>query len=129
MLAKSAAMFLLFLIRVASLKTGCGQRSRLTLPVESMYTSEVFVFRQPLYNNVTAVEELHLVISSSVNKFLAEPHYCETYADLVAELLQRMPAINSATNTSHVSHVSIDKSCFLIINVSCCLNVFQAASL
>ena len=93
-------MFLLFLIRVASLKTGCGQRSRLTLPVESMYTSEVFVFRQPLYNNVTAVEELQLVISSIVMKFLAEPHYCKTYADLVAELLQRMPAINSATNTS-----------------------------
>ena len=94
-----------------------------------MYTSEVLVSRQPLYNVVAAVEELQLVISSIVKKFLAEPHYCKTYADLVAELLQRMPAINSATNTSHVSHVSIDKSCFVIINASCCLNVFQAASL
>ena len=93
-------MFLLFLIRVASLKTGCGQRSRLTRPVESMYTSEVLVSRQPLYNNVAAVDELQLVISSIVKKSLAEPRYCETYADLVAELLQRMPPFQSATNTS-----------------------------
>ena len=60
----------------------------------------MLVLRQPLYIKVTAVEELQLVISSIVKKYLAEPHYCETYADLVAELLQRMPAINSATNTS-----------------------------
>ena len=100
MLAKSGAMFLLVCVRVASLTTGCGQRSRLTRPVESMYTSEVLVSRQPLYNNVIAVDELQLVISSIVKKCLAEPHCCETYADLVAEWLQRMPAINSATNTS-----------------------------
>ena len=114
----SAAMFLFFLIRVARLKTGCGQRSRLTRPVESLYTSDVLVSRQPLYNVVAAVEELQLVISSIVKKSLAEPRCCETYADLVAELLQRMPAITSATNTSHVSHVSIDKSCFLINSLS-----------
>ena len=93
-------MFLLFFIWVASLKTGCGQRSRLTRLVESMYTSELLVSRQPLYNDVTAVEELQLVISSIVKKSLAEPRYCETCADLVAELLLRRPVIKSAANTS-----------------------------
>jgi len=37
------------------------------------------------------VEELELVITLIFRKALAEPHYCETYADMVFALKERMP--------------------------------------
>lgn len=40
---------------------------------------------------VTSVEELELLISVIFKKALAEPHYCETYADLVFSLKTAFP--------------------------------------
>jgi len=46
---------------------------------------------------VRSVEELQLIIGLIFKKSLAEPHYCETYADMVFALKQRMPEFKSST--------------------------------
>jgi len=44
-----------------------------------------------------SVHELHLVIGLIFRKALTEPHYCETYADLVYHLKSAMPEFPSET--------------------------------
>jgi hypothetical protein len=44
---------------------------------------------------VRSAEELELLIALIFKKALAEPHYCETYADMVAALKQRVPEFPS----------------------------------
>jgi hypothetical protein len=44
---------------------------------------------------VKTCDELSLMVSLVMKKALAEPHYCETYADLVYKLFQHMPSYPS----------------------------------
>jgi len=45
---------------------------------------------------IFSADELHLVIQLIFKKALTEPHYCETYADMVSELKQYMPEFPAA---------------------------------
>lgn len=49
------------------------------------------IVRRVAETEIRSVEELELVVSLLFNKALAEPHYCETYSDMVAELQQVIP--------------------------------------
>lgn len=44
---------------------------------------------------IVSAEELHILIGLIFKKALSEPHYCETYADMVLGLKQRMPEFPS----------------------------------
>jgi translation initiation factor 4G len=44
---------------------------------------------------IASADELHVVIGLIFQKALAEPHYCETYADMVLALKQCMPEFPS----------------------------------
>jgi len=66
---------------------------------------------------VTSPEELEVVISLIMKKALAEPHYCETYADLVCQLKGEMPEFPSADGGKPVSFKST------LLNV--CQNEFE----
>lgn len=50
-----------------------------------------------------SVDELQLIIGLIFRKALAEPHYCETYADMVFALKQRLPEFKSATGGKTVT--------------------------
>lgn len=56
---------------------------------------------------VSAIEELELVIALIFKKALAEPHYCETYANLVFYLKGEMPAFPNPDGGKDVTFKSI----------------------
>jgi len=67
--------------------------------------------------SITSVDDEELVISLIFKKALAEPHYCETYADLVYHLKSEMPSFPSADGGKPVSFKSI------LLNI--CQNEFE----
>lgn len=68
--------------------------------------------------NVCSLKELELVIVLIFKKALAEPHYCETYADLVFSLKNEMPEFPSSDGGKPVTFKS------LLLNV--CQNEFES---
>jgi len=56
---------------------------------------------------VVSSEELKTVIALIMKKALAEPHYCETYADLVCRLMFEMPEFPSESDGKPVTFKSI----------------------
>jgi len=67
---------------------------------------------------VRSQDELELVISLIFKKALTEPHYCETYADMVFALKQRMPEFPSETGGKPVT--------FKTVLLNTCQNEFEA---
>jgi len=66
---------------------------------------------------VSSTEELEVVITVIMKKACSEPHYCETYADLVYKLKAEMPEFPSPDGGKPVSF----KSTLL----NCCQNEFE----
>merc|ERR1711907_453565 len=52
---------------------------------------------------IKCAEELQVVIGLIFKKALAEPHYCETYADMVLALKQCMPEFPSPTGNKPIT--------------------------
>jgi len=71
-----------------------------------------------LDTNVASTSELEMVINSIIKKAYSEPHYCETYADLVFKLKGYMPEFPSPDGGKPVNF----KSTLL----NCCQNEFDA---
>lgn len=69
---------------------------------------------------IKTVEELELLISLIFEKALAEPHYCEAYADMVFLLKGRMPEFRSETTGKLVT--------FRVLLISSCQAEFEALS-
>lgn len=67
---------------------------------------------------VRSQDELELVISLLFKKALTEPHYCETYADMVFALKQRMPEFPSEVGGRPVT--------FKTVLLNQCQNEFEA---
>jgi len=67
---------------------------------------------------VRSQDELELVISLIFKKALTEPHYCETYADMVFALKQRMPEFPSENGGKPVT--------FKTVLLNQCQNEFEA---
>jgi len=67
--------------------------------------------------DVRDVDELELIISLIFKKALAEPHYCETYANMVFMLKGEMPSFPNPDGGNDVTFKSI------LLNV--CQNEFE----
>jgi len=70
--------------------------------------------------NVASTEELEIVIALVMKKALGEPHYCETYADLVFKLKSDMPEFPAPDGGKPKSFKST------LLNV--CQNEFESIS-
>eukprot|EP00419_Tripos_fusus_P047066 CAMPEP_0172819600 /NCGR_PEP_ID=MMETSP1075-20121228/14707_1 /TAXON_ID=2916 /ORGANISM="Ceratium fusus, Strain PA161109" /LENGTH=79 /DNA_ID=CAMNT_0013660149 /DNA_START=47 /DNA_END=283 /DNA_ORIENTATION=+ len=68
--------------------------------------------------NVMSADELEVVIELIFHKALAEPHYCETYADLIFSLRFSFPEFPSKDGGKNITFKSS------ILNI--CQNEFEA---
>lgn len=89
--------------KIASASSGEVSRTQqLTRDVNSLLNkvcpeNVATIIERVASTEVRSVDELQLIIGLIFKKSLAEPHYCETYADMVSALKQRMPEFKSST--------------------------------